>query len=57
MRREDAIKNELKKLHKVYVALYCLDCMTLSQAHVKLHSAMFMKCDPDNYIRELDFEF
>ena len=70
MRREDTIKNELKKLHKVYIALYCLDCMICNTAPISsakvfttrkaaqcyVHE-MLGVCDPDNYIRELDFEF
>lgn len=69
MRREDAIKNELKKLHTVYIAPYCYDlCGELDpissatafktrKAARKYVREMIGVDHPDDFIRKLDFEF
>ena len=69
MRREDAIKNELKKLHTVYIAPYEYDLRferdPISLATVfktrkaarKYVREMIGVDNPDDYIRKLDFEF
>lgn len=70
MRREDAIKNELKKLHRVYIAPYCLECIdceidpiasakafkTRKAARSYVYEMLGTRY-PDDYIRKLDFEF
>lgn len=71
MRREDTIKQELKKLHTVYIAPYYydsgveLDTIASSTAfktrkaarkHVKQMLGILLK-DTDDYIVKLDFEF
>lgn len=69
MRREDAIKNELKKLHTVYIAPYEYDLRferdpislatvfkTRKAAH-KYVREMIGVDNPDDFIRKLDFEF
>lgn len=70
MRREDAIKNELKKLHTVYIAPYCSDYMTYNLDPIASAKAfktrkaarryvreMIGVYNPDDYICKLDFEF
>ena len=69
MRREDAIKNELKKLNTVYIAPYEYDLRferdPISLATVfktrkaarKYVREMIGVDNPDDYIRKLDFEF
>lgn len=69
MRREDAIKNELKKLHTVYVAPYqydlCVELDPISSATAfktrkaarKYVREMLGVDHPDDFIRKLDFEF
>ena len=69
MRREDAIKNELKKLHTVYIAPYYYDlCAELDpissatafktrKAARKYVREMIGVDNPDDFIRKLDFEF
>ena len=69
MRREDAIKNERKKLHTVYVAPYQYDLRVeldpISSATVfktrkaarKYVREMLGVDHPDDFIRKLDFEF
>lgn len=69
MRREDAIKNELKKLHTVYVAPYQYDLRfeldpIISATVFKTRKAarkyvreMLGVDHPDDFIRKLDFEF
>ena len=69
MRREDAIKNELKELHTVYIAPYYYDlCAELdpigratafktrkaARKHVREMIGVY---NPDDFIRKLDFEF
>lgn len=71
MRREDAIKNELKKLRTVYVAPYYYDSRVeldpISSATAfktrkaaRKHVQQMLGVDlmeTDEYIRKLDFEF
>ena len=69
MRREDAIKNELKKLHTVYVAPYEYDvrfkydpissatAFKTRKAARKYVREMIGVDNPDDFIRKLDFEF
>ena len=69
MRREDAIKNELKKLHTVYIAPYEYDVRfkydpIISATAFKTRKAarkyvreMIGVDNPDDFIRKLDFEF
>lgn len=69
MRREDAIKNELKKLHTVYVAPYYYDlrveldpissatAFKTRKAARKYVREMIGVDHPDDFIRKLDFEF
>lgn len=71
MRREDAIKNELKKLHTVYVAPYYYDsrvnldpasCATVFKTRkaARRHVQQMLGVDlmeTDEYIRKLDFDF
>lgn len=69
MRREDAIKNELKELHTVYIAPYEYDvrfkCDPISSAIAfktrkaarKYVREMIGVYNPDDFIRKLDFEF
>lgn len=73
MRREDAIKNELKKLHTVYIAPYCYDSYIIT-GYDPINGATAFKTrkaarryvkhmfgvdlmETDKYIRKLDFEF
>lgn len=69
MRREDAIKNELKKLRTVYVAPYqydlrferdpisCATAFKTRKAARKYVREMLGVDHPDDFIRKLDFEF
>lgn len=71
MRREDVIKNELKKLHTVYIAPYyydlCAELDPISSAtafktrkaarkHVKYMLGVSLY-EADDYIKKIDFEF
>lgn len=69
MRREDAIKNELKKLHTVYIAPYYLDYISCNLDPIASAKAfktrkaarryvreMIGTYNPDDYICKLDFE-
>lgn len=72
MRREDIIKRELKKLHTVYIAPYCIENMSAgldpigcakafktrkaARKHVKLMLGVDLM-ETDEYIQKLDFEF
>ena len=69
MRREDAIKNELKKLRTVYIAPYQYDlrgeldpissatAFKTRKAARKYVRDMIGVDHPDDFIRKLDFEF
>lgn len=69
MRRENVIKNELKKLHSVYIAPYYYDsrveldpissatAFKTRKAARKYVREMIGVDNPDDFIRKLDFEF